>query len=702
MTDKSVLFILLFSAPVFAQTDSLRTQQLAPVTVTTTRLETKETQIPMAMTVLDGSRIKTGQPQLSLFESLGAVPGLFAQNPDNYGQGLRISMRGFGARAAFGIRGIRLVVDGIPESTPDGQADVGNIDPSMMSRMEVVRGPSSSLYGNAAGGVINLTTDNAADLPLVELKATAGSFGFRNLTVKTALQKAKFGYVLSATHNEVTGYRANSQMQNNILNAKLRYDFDSLTRLSVLVNYGNSPTDNDPGGLTAAQVTENRQQAQPNNLKFGAGKHFEQGRIGLVFEKKIGHHLIFARAFATKRTLSNFLAFQAAGAGSVDRVFGGGSLQYQFSYHKNKVSYRIRAGLDAENQNDTRRRFDNLAGERGKMTLDQLEQFKNVALFLTQDLAIGRMSVLAGVRYDNIKQQVTDFFLTDGDQSGERAYQIVNPTLGITYLIGKQSSVYANVGTSFESPAMSELSNNPTGVGGFNADLNPQRATNLEIGTKLFIHNRLRLDVALFTIGVQDELVPFQIAGQTGRVFYRNAGESKRQGLELGISTILTKGLTLHGSYTYSDFKYKTYQTTVGKFDGNALPGIPKQMIYGELRYFNQSGFYAIAQVRNVSDFFADDANAITANGYTVSNFRVGKSFGTPKRVVGRGSKMNNEQKNSSIVIRHSSFVFEPFLGLNNAFDVSYFQNIQINASANRYFEPAVGRYWFGGIKIGF
>ncbi len=679
----SYLFIVLmvfFCVRANAQIDSLRTQQLAPVIVTSTRLETKETRVPMAMTVLDGSRIKIGNQQLSLFESLGAVPGLFAQNPDNYGQGLRISIRGFGARAAFGIRGIRLVVDGIPESTPDGQADVSNIDPSTLSRMEVVRGPSSSMYGNAAGGVIGLTTDNATDLPLIELKASTGSFGFRNLTIKTASQKQKFGYVLSATHNQVEGYRANSQMQNTILNLKFSYDFDSLTSLKLLLNYANSPIDNDPGGLTATQAAENRQQAHPNNLKFGTGKSFEQGRLGLVFEKKIGHHLLFVRGFVTQRSIANFLAFQAAGAGSVERVFGGGSVQYQFYYTQNNIGYRVRAGLDIESQNDTRRRFDNMAGERGKMTFEQLEQFKNTALFLTQDLAIGRGSVLVGVRYDKIKQQVTDQFLTDGNQSGERLYQIINPTLGVNYLIGQQSSLYANVGTSFESPAMSELSNNPSGVGGFNLDLDPQRATNIEIGTKLFVGNKLRIDVALFNIDMKDELVPFQIVGQTGRVFYRNAGESKRQGIELGITALIAKGLTFYGAYTRSDFKYKNYQTLVGKFDGNALPGIPKQTVFGEWRYFNESGFYVIGQVRNASDFFADDANTITASGYTVTNFRVGQSW------------------KKSLLNRSINTAF--FIGINNAFDVQYFQNIQINASANRYFEPAVGRYWFGGIKF--
>ena len=659
------------------QTDSLRTLQLAPVVVVSTRIETKETLIPMAMTVLDGSRIKTGQQQLSLFESLGAVPGLFAQNPDNYAQDLRLSIRGFGARAAFGIRGIRLVVDGIPESTPDGQADVDNIDPSLMARMEVIRGPSSSLYGNAAGGVINLQTDAAADLPTLELKAAGGSFGFRNFNLKTAFQKQKVQGVLGVSFNKSDGYRAHSQMQNTILNAKLRYDFDSLTQLSVLINYGNSPTANDPGGLTAVQIADARQQAHPNNVRFNAGETVQQGRVGVVFERKMGNHLIFARAFATQRAFTNLLAFQAAGAGSIDRVFGGMSVQYQFSYQKNaQFQYQIRVGLDAETQTDNRRRFDNLLGERGKLTFDQQERFRNTALFVTQRFLMGKTGVLAGLRYDNIRQNATDYFLSDGNQSGGRSYQTLNPTLGITYQIARQSSLYANVGSSFETPTMSELSNNPSGLGGFNPDLNPQRATNVEVGTKLFINNKLRLDIALFNINVYDELVPFQVASQVGRVFFRNAGQSKRQGVELGLSAALAKGFTFHGSYTFSDFKYNQYQTTAGDFAGNSLPGIPKQTAYGELRYFGQSGFYGIAQARYAGIFFANDANTVTANAYLVTNLRVGWAVSSRRAGV------------------------EPFLGVNNLFGTQYFQNVQINAATNRFFEPAVGQYWFGGIKI--
>jgi iron complex outermembrane recepter protein len=674
-----ILFLCLKSLLTLGQkADTIKTISLAPVSVISTRLEINEKRLPAALTVLGGGRIQIGQPQLSLFESLGGVPGLFAQNPDNFSQDLRISIRGFGARAAFGIRGIRLVVDGIPESTPDGQADVDNLDMGAMNRLEVMRGPSSGLYGNAAGGVLNFQTENAGEMPLMEVQGTVGSYGLRSLRYKTGLKKKKFQMVFIATRNTSQGFRNHSRMESTILNLKLRYDFDSLTRLSVLANYGNSPVANDPGGLTAAQIAENRQQAHPNNLRFLAGESVAQGRIGITFEKTMGPHLIFARVFGTKRDFANFLAFQAAGAGTINRTFAGSSLQYQYSQKFDLIAYRFRMGVDLETQGDTRRRFDNLVGVRGKTTFDQLESFKNIAAYVTQELTYKRMTMLVGLRSDAIRLVATDYFLSDGDQSGKRQYSRVNPTLGLSFEASPKVNLYTNIGSSFETPTMSELSNNPTGTGGFNPDLNPQKAANFEIGAKTYFNQRLRTDIALFNVDVQDELVPYQITGQAGRVFYRNAGSSRRQGIELSFNAVLAKGLTLFSNYTYSDFRYRSYQTTTGKFDGNILPGIPKHAAQGELRYFTQAGIFAIAQVRHASELYADDANAVTANGYTVVNLRLGgqKTWG--------------------------AIHVEPFVGVNNLLEAKYFQNVQINASANRYFEPAQRRFWFGGVKLGF
>ncbi|MEZ4903844.1 MAG: TonB-dependent receptor [Spirosomataceae bacterium] len=285
--------------------------------------------------------------------------------------------------------------------------------------------------------------------------------------------------------------------------------------------------------------------------------------------------------------------------------------------------------------------------------------------------------MLVGLRSDAIRLKASDYFLTDGDQSGTRQYSRLNPSIGFSFEASPKLSVYTNIGTSFETPTMSELSNNPIGTGGFNPDLNPQKATNYELGIKTYFNQRLRADIALFDVEVQDELVPYQITGQAGRVFYRNAGRSLRQGVELSLNANLAKGLTLFSNYTYSDFRYRQYQTTTGNFEGNVLPGIPKHAAQAELRYFTPWGLFAITQVRHASQLYADDANAVTANAYTVLNLRLGI-----QKTVGK-------------------IHIEPFAGVNNLLEATYFQNVQINAAANRYFEPAQGRFLFGGIKMG-
>ncbi|MFN4144642.1 MAG: TonB-dependent receptor family protein [Runella sp.] len=657
--------------------DSLWLRQLAPVVVTATRLQINERRLPAALTVIDGSRLQVGQPQLSLFESMGGIAGVFVQNPDNFSQDLRISIRGFGARAAFGIRGIRLVVDGIPESTPDGQADVDNLDVGAMSRLEVLRGPSSGLYGNAAGGVISLQTDHASQMPLAEVQATVGSYGLRSYRFKTGRQRGKWGYVLVASQHQSEGYRARSQMQSAIVNLKLHYDFDSLTRFSLLANYGNSPTANDPGGITLAQVSENRRQAHPNNIRFQAGESVAQGRIGLTFEKRMGSHLFFVRAFGTKRDFANFLAFQAGGAGTINRTFAGLSGQYEFSHTIGALGYRFRTGIEAETQTDLRRRYDNLVGERGRLTFDQAENFRNTAFYVTQELTYQKWTLLTGVRLDAIHLRATDAFLTDGDQSGTRQYTRANPTIGTTWEVSPRVSLYSNIGTSFETPTMSELSNNPAGTGGFNPDLAPQAAINYEIGAKIFASRRIRTDVALFNIDVKNELVPFQIAGQAGRVFFKNAGRSLRQGVEVSFNAALAKGLSLFSNYAYAHYTYQQYQTATANLEGKFLPGIPKHTAQAEWRYFSEKGLFGILQWRYASQLFADDANSQTAPAYSLLNLRLGNTFHLKK------------------------WTFEPFVGVNNLFNAIYFQNVQINAANGRFFEPAQERFWFGGVKVG-
>ncbi len=669
-----ILFLSLSSVIVFAQTDTTITaKELEPVTVSSSRFLSKDIQIPLSITVIDQSRLQVGQSKVSLFESLGAVPGVFATNSENFAQDLRISIRGFGARAAFGIRGIKIISDGIPESIPDGTAKVGNLDVGMMERMEIIKGPSSGLYGNASGGVISLFSENPKE-HFAEFQANFGAYGLQRYQFKTGQEVGKVIYFVSASRLLSTGYRVQNSIERNFLNGKVIYNFTNKNKLTFLVNYIDSPLAEDPGALIQSELDKNRQQVRPQNITFKASETFKQQRIALIYDHTFNEkHQINARVFYLNRDFTNRQALQASGQIAFNRDFSGGGFNYQFTTKK----YRLKMGLDLENQQDNRQRYDNLLGEKGTLRLDQIEEFRNVGIFLLQEFAIiPKLKLSLNTRFDDIQLKISDKFLSDGNQSATQSFQRFSPMLGLSFSPTLSQAIFANISTNFETPSLNELSNNPTGFGGFNPDLNPQKSRNYEVGYKGILNKKFRADVSLFYIEVEDEIVPFQLLNQVGRTYFRNAGLSERKGLELGLTYKIRSGLTTYFNYTYSDFQYRNYVTTAGKFDGNTLPGIPKHNIYGEIRYFPSIGIYAIAQIRSIGELYADDANLTKNNSYVTVNLRAG---------------FRKQIKN---------LLIEPFVGINNLFNEIYNANVQINATANRYFEPAQGSFLFGGLTV--
>ena len=669
----SILCIMGF--PIFAQNDStMRIKELQPVTIYSSRFTAKDIQTPMSITVIDQSRLQIGQSKMSIFESLGAVSGVFTMNSENFNQDLRISIRGFGARAAFGIRGIKVMVDGIPESIPDGTAKVGNLDVGTMERMEIMKGPSSGLYGNASGGVISIFTENPTS-PFAEIQTQIGAYGLQRYQFKAGQTINKLMYFVSASRLTSTGFRDHSTLERNFFNGKLMYNFSENTKLIFLINHINSPRAEDAGGLTQTDIDKNRTQARQQNIDFDASETFKQNRIALIYDQKINQkHAINGRIFYLNRDFASKQPLEASGQIAFQRIFAGGGFNYQFATDK----YRLKTGLDLENQQDNRQRYDNKKeGVRGTLRLDQNEEFRNIGVFLLHELTIlPKLKLSLNTRFDDIQLKISDKFLSDGDQSTTQSFQRFSPMLGLSFSPTLSSAVYTNISTNFETPSLNELSNNPSGTGGFNPTLNPQKSRNYEVGYKGILGKKFRADVALFYIKVEDEIVPYQIAGQIGRTYFRNAGLSERKGLELGLTYKILAGLTTYFNYTYSDFQYKTYQTTAGRFDGNILPGIPKHNIYGEIRYFPRIGLYAITQIRSISKIYADDANTAQNEGYVTVNLRAGYQY-----------KIGN-------------FQFEPFVGVNNVLNEIYNANVQINATASRYFEPAQGSFVFGGISL--
>jgi iron complex outermembrane recepter protein len=670
-----VLFLNLLSNILIAQTDSLPARTIEPITVTATRMENDKTNIPMAISLLSQDRIQKGQSQLSLHDAIMTMPGVFVQNPDNFAQDMRISIRGFGARAAFGVRGIRIVTDGIPESTPDGQSDVDNLDAGSMQRLEILRGGASALYGNASGGVIALTTEDPTDKPFLEAQALAGSYDLQRFQVKTGFKKEKIGVFLSIGHNRTNGYRVQSAMRQTISNAKIHYQIRPQTRLTLLLNYGNSPTANDPGGLTSEQVQQDRRQARAANLQFNAGETVEQGRVGLLFDTRWQEkNRLILRGFITARDFEGYLAFRAGGVVNFNRLFGGIGVQYQHNTQIFNTPYRLQIGVDIDRQRDHRQRFNNINGKRDSLTFDQNERFGGVGAYIFQEAQFFKKIYLnMSFRYDNVRLSASDIYLKDGDQSGDIYLDKISPMLGLVFKNTENLSFYTNISSNFETPTLNELSANPSNAGGFNTDLKPQQAINYEVGMKAR-YNQLSIETALFYIDLKNEFVPYQLAAFPGRTFFRNAGKSRRQGIEIGVSYMISKSISAYINYTYSDFKYKIYPN----FEGKTQPGIPVHIGFVESRWVSPKGIFLIGQWRMNGDFYADDANNFKNSAYNVLILRGGYTLHLKK------------------------ITLEPFFAINNIFNKKYNANVQINAAANRFFEPAALANFYAGLKVRF
>ncbi len=670
-----ILVCPLWSNAQTADKDSLLYLDIAPVTISVARLESSGQNLPFAVSILQKNWIQLAQAQRSLGEALVAMPGVYAWNTDNYAQDLRISIRGFGARSAFGIRGIRVFTDGIPETSPDGQTDLDNVDMGTIQRIELLRGAAAGLYGNAAGGILQLTTENT-DQRYAEIQTSVGSLGFYRWQFKSAFHQKKLSVFFNVSQNHLEGYRTQSSMQQTIANAKWQYRFSPDTKMTLLLNYGKSPYANDPGGLTAEQVLADRKQARAASLQFNTGEQVAQGRIGWVLEHRIAaRHSIKTTAFFTTRDFSSRLPFKNGGWVALQRNFGGGNAVYAFTAPK----YRSQLGIDMGTQRDLRRRFNNDNGEKTEQTFDQTERFAGIGAFwINEWKPLSQLLLTAATRMDAVQLRVKDRFLSDEDQSGQRSFQRLSPTLGVLFKATPQLAFYANVATNFETPTLNELSANPQQTGGFNSDLSPQKSVNYELGIKFLQGEKWQIDLAIFQVDLRNELVPYQLATTPGRTYFRNAGRSQRRGIEAFLQYKPIKNLTFLSNYTFSNFKYTNYEASGTRLDGNRQPAIPLHRVFAALQWERAAGLFCVAQIQAQSHSFVNDANTIKDKGYTLVSVRGGYTF------------------------RLKRFEIAPFAGWNNIFNAAYSNNILVNAVGDRYFEPAAGSGVIGGVRVRF
>jgi iron complex outermembrane receptor protein len=560
--------------------------------------------------------------------------------------------------------------------------------------VEVIRGPFSAVYGSASGGVIHIRTEDGPERPQLSARLDTGSYGFSQWQAKAGGEvgdqlgdqvgdnRGRLNWLANLSSTELHGYRQQSKYQSDLFNSKFRYDFDGLASLTVVLNAVDSPYADDPGGLTAAEAAADRRQAAPRNVQFAAGEALDQQTLGLTFNKDFGTGRdLLLRTYYQGRDFINRQPFDINSngqGGSVDlqRHFAGFGAQYGWAAHWGGRGSRLIVGFDYDAQRDHRRRFVNLEGVTGALTTNQDEDVTTAALFVQDVLALGEsLSLTVGGRFDDVEYRVTD--RTGAPGSGQRGFTEFSPMIGASWALRETLRLYGNVSTSFDPPATTELAN-PYGPTGFNPDLDSQTATNVEAGVKGLVADRVRYEVALFHIDVQDEIVPYELGG-SGQSFFRNAGSSTHRGLEASLVLELLPGLTGSASYTWSDFTFDAFRDPGGGvFDGNRIPGIPEHLFQAALEWSHDAGFFAGLDLLYAGSFFADNANAVETGDYRVADLRGGYRWQADR------------------------WRLEPFAGVSNLLDEQYMTNIRLNAAFGRYYEPAPERNLHVGVLLSY
>jgi len=653
-------------------------EEISELVVTATRIARPASDVAASVSVLSGVELQTARQQLGLDEAMARVPGMYFQNRYNFAQDLRIAIRGFGARSNFGVRGIKILVDDIPETLADGQSQVDSIDIGSIGQVEVLRGPASALFGNAAGGVINIRTEDGSAEPYAEARTAFGDYGFRKHQLKTGGTTERVNYLLSVSDLEIGGYREHSAARNKQFNSRFRFAIADNSELALAISATDQPLSDDAGGLTATEASENPRAASARNVAFDAGEALDQQKIGASLKHTFDNgDVITARNYYLFRDFQNRLPFTDGGTVTIDRFFAGGGLSYGRSMQLGAYEHRLIFGVDYDRQDDDRRRYDNLAGVQGPLTFDQNERATSTGVFLQDELRLSdELAVTFGLRYDTVDFEVADAFLVDGDDSGTRSIDDVSPSVGFVYELSERHSLYGSFATAFETPTFTEFAN-PDGSGGFNPELAPQLSTSSELGLRGSISEISQYEIVAFNIDVDDELIPYEIASSPGRNYFANAGQSSRQGIELAISAEPLPGLGLSLAYTWSDFTFDTFVDDAGNdFSGNRIPGIPDVFAHADISYSHDSGFMIALDAMYSDAMFADNANTARIAGATVANLRI--AFSREYERIG----------------------IEPFVGLNNLTDTAYTANTRINAFGGRYFEPGPARNLYGGVSI--
>ena len=646
------------------------------VVITGPRVPEPGAELPMSVDRLEQQQIQQGQLQVNLSESLDMLPGVNAQQRQNYAQDLQISVRGFGARSSFGVRGVRLYTDGIPATMPDGQGQVSHFDLGSAGRIEVLRGPFSALYGNSSGGVIALYTEDAPPEASVTASASAGSLGLQRYALKAMGRPGGVNLVVDAAHFATDGYREHSAAERNTLNAKAGWQLGTGSKLTLIANAINMPDAQDPLGLTRAQMTADPEQAGTNAIAYNTRKSVSQEQGGATYEHDFGaSDALVAMAYGGHRHTTQFQAIPRAaqlarpthpgGVIDLDRNYGGGDLHYSMRRTLAGGSLQLTGGVSYDDLDEARKGYLNFSGDQlgiqGEVRRDETNNVYDLDEYLQAQWDSGqRWLAMFGARNSLVDVSSHDHLAASGSgDAGAVRYSAFTPVAGLTLRAASGVNLYAAYGKGFETPTLSELAYRSTdgSLPGLNLGLQPARSDNYELGAK-FTSPRLQATLAGFYIDTHDELAVQSSSG--GRTVYQNIVDTQRRGAEFALRAPLPARMQLRLAYTWIEALTAT---------DKRLPAVPANTVYAALTWTRASGDLSVTlEGLGRSRFYVDDANSDAAAGYGM---------------VGLHCDLQQ---------RRGPWRFSESVRVDNLGDRSYVGTVIVNESNARYFEPGPGR----------
>ena len=673
---------------------------LPPVVTSATRVEDDSFDLPVAIDRVDRDVIREDKPQVNLSESLNRVPGVVVQNRQNYAQDLQISSRGFGSRATFGVRGLRLLADGIPATMPDGQGQASTFSLGSADRIEVMRGPFSSLYGNAAGGVIQIFTADGPPQPTLSGGVFLGDYDTWKLATQFGGTSGPWNYIGDISRFQTDGYRDHSWARRDHANAKVKYNLGDRGVLTVVANALDQPETQDPLGLTAAQVAQNRRQAGENALALNTRKSVSQSQLGATYSLPVSRSdRIEARAYGGDRQVTQYLGIpldvqrlaptHSGGVVDLDRGYGGIGVRWTHATQFAGRPLTASAGYDGDRMAERRQGFENVAGIAGILRRNEDNTVSNNDFYAQAEWGFApRWNLLAGLRHSRVRFESEDYYVAAGNpnDSGSLDFSKTTPVGGVSFKLNPDVVLFGNIGKAFETPTFTELAYRPDGASGLNFALRPATSLHRELGLKSRIAESMRLNLSVFRIDVDDEIVVATNSG--GRSTFRNATETRRDGFELMWEGRFRHGLEAALAYTWLDARFTQpfvvpvrvgappVTVLVTAPAGNRLPGVPAQTLYGELVWRHAtSGFHAGVDARHSGQVFVNDLNTEFAGAYTVWGLRAGfEQRGRAWRVA-------------------------EFVRVDNVTDKEYIGSVIVSEANGRYYEPAPTRNILVGVQ---